>query len=231
MAGYEGIEEWNAAIVYPEEPPFPPFGTPTTQRSLFYRSGLHSGEINILRMCNPALRPYCGVRYVKFDDEIWDQSLQELSAIPPVDALERDTLNAIDIENNLIGFQGGVKYDIWNWGRRFSLQGFANSGVYYNKAKYSNQLEEFEVDYNADGTSTSTSNSSLTIVERSTVAYVGEASLTAVCRLNRCWACRAGYQVLFMDGVSLASDAYLNTGVDDRSLIFHGWHAGLECRR
>ena len=35
--------------------------------------------------------------------------------------LERDTLNAIDIENNLIGFQGGVKYDIWNWGRRFSL--------------------------------------------------------------------------------------------------------------
>ena len=26
MAGYEGIEEWNAAIVYPEQPTFPPFG-------------------------------------------------------------------------------------------------------------------------------------------------------------------------------------------------------------
>ena len=60
---------------------------------------------------------------------------------------------------------------------------------------------------------------------------MGEASITAVCRLNKCWACRAGYQVLFIDGVSLASDAYLDTGVDDRSLIFHGWHAGIECRR
>ena len=52
-----------------------------------------------------------------------------------------------------------------------------------------------------------------------------------MCRLNRCWACRGGYQVLWIDGVHLGRDAYLNTGIDDRSLIFHGWHAGIECRR
>jgi hypothetical protein len=40
-----------------------------------------------------------------------------------------------------------------------------------------------------------------------------------------------GYQVLYIDGVHLASDAYLNSTIDDRSLIFHGWHVGLECRR
>ncbi len=44
--------------------------------------------------------------------------------------------------------------------------------------------------------------------------------------MNKCWACRVGYQVLFIDGVSLASDAYLDTGVDSRSMIFHGWHVG-----
>ena len=64
-----------------------------------------------------------------------------------------DTLNVFDIENNLIGFQGGVKYDVWNWGRRFSLQGFLNSGVYYNKAKYSNLLQEAENGLDGVGTS------------------------------------------------------------------------------
>jgi hypothetical protein len=232
MAGYEGIEEWNAAIVFPETPVFPPFDEPTTRRNLFYRSSLHSGELNIVRTCNPAFRPYCGVRYIKFDDEIWDQSVQEMTPVVPLPGpvSEIDTLNAFDIENNLIGFQGGAKYDVWNWGRRLSLQGFLNSGVYYNKAKCSNLLQEAETIWTSSGV-TSGFNESLTVVEQSNISFVGEASLTAVCRLNRCWACRAGYQVLFMDGVSLASDAYLETGVDDRSLIFHGWHAGIECRR
>ncbi|MEX2091095.1 MAG: hypothetical protein WD971_00385, partial [Pirellulales bacterium] len=234
FAGYEGIEEWNAAIVYPEQPPFPPFGTPTNRRSLYYRSSLHSGELNFLRMCDPAWRPYCGVRYIKFDDEIWDQSIDEVvpPTVPPfADIEDHDTLNIFDVENNLIGFQGGVKYDIWQFGRRLSLQGFLNGGVYYNKAKWSNQQQEFQVNYLADGTVTAASNTDLTIIEKSNVAYVGEASLTAVCRLNKCWACRAGYQVLFIDGLQLASDAYLNSSVEDRSLLFHGWHAGVECRR
>jgi hypothetical protein len=234
MAGYEGIEEWNAAIVYDEVPPFPPFGTPSNRRSLYYRSSLHSGELNIIRMCNPALRPYCGVRYIKFDDEIWDESIDELVppvTPPPADITDTDTLHIFDIENNLIGFQGGAKYDVWNWGRRFSLQGFVNGGVYYNRAKWSNVQEESQVFYGTDGSVVGSTNSSLTVVEESEIAYVGEASLTAVCRLNKCWACRAGYQVLHISGVQLASDAYVQADIDERSLIFHGWHAGIECRR
>lgn len=234
MAGYEGIEEWNAAIVYDETPPFPPFGTPSTRRSLYYRSSLHSGELNIIRMCNPALRPYCGVRYIKFDDEIWDERIDEMvpPVAPPQNAItDTDTLHVFDIENNLIGFQGGAKYDVWNWGRRFSLQGFVNGGVYYNRAKWSNLQSESQVVYGTNGSVVGSNNSSLTVVEESEIAYVGEASLTAVCRLNRCWACRAGYQVLYISGVQLASDAYVQANIDERSLIFHGWHAGIECRR
>ena len=60
------------------------------------------------------------MRYVKFDDEINDQINQEV--LPPFPVRRRrrrsktDTLNIFDIENNLIGFQGGVKYDIWQLG-------------------------------------------------------------------------------------------------------------------
>jgi hypothetical protein len=217
---------------------------------LYYTSSLHSGELNILRMGNPAWRPYCGVRYIKFDDEIWDQNIQ--NALPPLPGpapptvTETDTYNIFDIQNNLIGFQGGLKYDIWNVGRRFSLQGFVNSGVYYNQVKWSNLTKTTETQFTADDTLTPvdpmdppadessvtvSDNSGLTIIERSDIAFVGEASLTAVCRLNRCWACRAGYQILWIDGVQLAEDAYLDTGLESRSLLFHGWHAGIECRR
>ncbi len=244
FAGYEGIEEWNAAIVYPETPSFPPFGTPTERRSLFYRSSLHSGELNFMRMGNPTWRPYFGVRYIKFDDEIWDQNIQEvvppLPGPPPIVTVsQQDTFNIFDIENNLIGFQGGLKYDLWQVGRRFSLQGFVNSGVYYNKAKWSNQLRQQETQFTSDdattivdeSSSTTVSNANLTIIEQSDVAFVGEASLTGVCRLNRCWALRAGYQVLWIDGVALAQDAYLGNDLDGRSLLFHGWHAGVEYRR
>jgi len=256
FAGYEGLEDWNAAIVYPEVPVLvtnpgmpppalvPADGNPTERRSLYYTSSLQSGELNFLRMCNPAWRPYCGVRYIKFEDSVWDVTEQSalvppLPADPPVTVTTENMLNIFNMENNLIGFQGGVKYDIWQYGRRFSLQGFMNGGVYYNRAKWSNLMDTAQTQYTGDDSATvgdqssasSSTTSNLTIIEQSNVAYVGEASLTAVCRLNKCWACRAGYQVLYIDGVHLASDAYLNSTIDERSLIFHGWHAGVECRR
>jgi len=247
FAGYEGIENWHAAIVFPKitiSPP--PLGDvdPSERRSLFYDSSLHSGELNVLRTCSPAWRPYCGVRYIKFDDEIWDQNLQNVlppvpAPLPIIVATETDTYNIFDIENNLIGFQGGVKYDIWQFGRRFSLQGFMNGGVYYNRAKWSNLMKTTETQFTSDdsdtpddeSTVTKVTTSNLSIIEESNIAYIGEASLTGVCRLNKCWACRAGYQVLYINGVHLAQDAYLGTGLDERSLIFHGWQAGVECRR
>jgi hypothetical protein len=250
FAGYEGIEEWNAAIIFEKDPdipePPPPVNPPAVRQSITYRSSLHSAEINFMRMCNPAWRPYCGVRYIKFDDEIWDAVDQIASPpLPSIDPLaevvtETDTLNLFDIENNLIGFQGGVKYDLWQFGRRFSLQGFVNSGVYYNKSKRSNLMQITTTEFTADDTDTPAADetainvstaSNLSIVEQSDVAYVAEASLTSVCRLNRCWALRAGYQVLWIDGLQLADDAYLGESIDSRSLIFHGWHAGVECRR
>ncbi len=259
---YEGIEEWNASVVYPKQPldvgpfTFPPQTQPplpfpegTEQRSLHYRSSLHSGELNFVRHNDPVWRPFCGVRYIKFDDEIndfIDQQAQpplpgpraDVNPIGPVTTTDR--LNLFDIENNLIGFQIGFLHDTWRVNRRFALEGFVNSGVYYNKIKFTNLMGTFTTQEFADNTTTLDDNEARIdfsdtvnndVRELSEISYVAEASLSGVCRLNKCWALRAGYQVLWINNLHLADDAFLDTGVDDRSLFFHGWHAGVECRR
>ena len=63
------------------------------------------------------------------------------------------------------------------------------------------------------------------------ISYEAEASLTGVCRLNKCWALRAGYQVIWLNHVHTAESAYLGDAEASSDLLFHGWHAGLECRR
>jgi hypothetical protein len=245
-AGYEGIDEWNASVVFPKTPlpplpplPFPPLTPPIDQlafqqRTLHYRSNLHSGELNFVRdFCSRVWRPYCGVRYLKFDDEINDFLNQE--APPPFvgdpAVFTTDRINIVDMENNLIGFQVGLRHDLWRPMRRLSIEGFVNAGVYYNRIKHSNfmgelsrrqafgELDSFSGVFNND------------VRELSEISYIGEASLSGVCRLNKCWALRAGYQALWITDLHVAEDAYLNTGIEGRDMFFHGWHAGVEHRR
>jgi hypothetical protein len=276
-AGYEGIEEWNASIVFPKQPldlpdfvilpdpdtlPGDPFPEGTVQRALHYRSSLHSGELNVVRMCHPAWRPYCGVRYVKFDDEINDflnQEGQPPLAGPRTDfigpgmppdieindplgpTITTDRLNLFDIENNLIGFQVGVRHDLWRPNRRLAVEGFVNSGVYYNKIKYTNFMGVFTTQAFGDNTRSPDTDESFLIYESdvvnndvrelSEISHITEASVSGVCRLNKCWALRAGYQALWVTNVHLAEDAFLGTDLEGRSLFFHGWHAGIEHRR
>jgi hypothetical protein len=233
--------------------PGPPFPEGFEQRSLHYRSNYHSGEINFLRGGHKSKwQPYCGVRYMKFDDEIndfIDQSVQPPlpfegpDNVPPGEFLavaSTDRLNLFDIENNLMGFQLGLFHDTWNLNQRFAIEGFVNGGVYYNKIKFTNLMGIFTTQVIADDTSTTGVNEARTdfsdvvnndVRDYSEIAYHGEANLTGVCRLNKCWALRAGYQVLWIDNVHTAEDAYLGEENVNDSLLFHGWHAGIECRR
>jgi hypothetical protein len=270
-AGYEGIEEWNASVVFPKLPidmfALPPPGSPTPpepidlatqQRRLHYRSSLHSGELNFVRdFCSPVWRPYCGVRYVKFDDEINDLIDQQAPpplpgpgdplAVDPLTVTTTDRLNLFDIENNLIGFQVGLRHDLWRPHRRLSIEGFVNTGVYYNKVKYTNLMGTFTTQVTGDDTLPVLADPDLDPIdesrtdfssavnndvrELSEISYMAEASVSGVCRLNKCWALRAGYQALWITDVHVAEDAYLNTGIEGRDLFFHGWHAGVEHRR
>jgi hypothetical protein len=273
---YEGIPQWNASIVYPKlplDPPLlPPPGLPqnidpmnpplvplapadlaTEQRRFHYTSSLHSGALNAIAGSNPTWRPFFGVRYIKFDDEINDFYDQE--APPPLPAqlgvdddppptlpssVVTDRLNLFDVQNNLMGFQVGLLHDTWRVNRRFALEGFINGGVYYNRVKYTNLMGTFTTQFVADNLDTIDFNEQRTdfsdtvnndVREYSEISYVGEASLTGVCRLNKCWALRGGYQALWIANVHLAEDAYLGNENVAQDLLFHGWHAGIECRR
>ncbi len=292
QAVYEGINDWNASIVFPKQTfdnvalPIPPLtGTspggmavPTglntepggpfpqefQQRSLQYRSNLNSGELNFLTNCDPAWRPFFGVRFIRFDDEINDflnQDTQPPTPGPRTDSIspgpvppaapitvndpigptyETDRLNLFHLQNNLMGFQIGLLHDTIQLNERFAFEGFVSGGVYYNKVKYSNVMGVFTTQTYADNTRTVAVDESRTdqsnIVNNdardlSEISYEAEASLTAVCRLNKCWALRAGYQVLWINHLHLADAAYLGNPEADSDLLFHGWHAGIECRR
>ncbi len=251
--GYEGIEEWNAEIVYPK---FTPASDPTIngniivaspdsseQRSVNYRSSLHSGEINFMRWCDPTCDPYLGVRYIRFEDEINDFINQEapapLAGPTPITVTTVDRLNLFELENNLIGFQAGLRKDIWRVGERFTFEGFANTGVYYNKIRRTNLMYTETRQRTNDDTDTSGNETrndvagvmNLDKTELSEISYVSEASLSASCRLNRCWGLRAGYQFLWIANLHLADDAYLGMNGEASDMLFHGWHAGVECRR
>jgi hypothetical protein len=274
QAVYEGVNDWNASIVFPKEdlpafafpiPPFPnteppaPFPEGFQQRALYYRSSLNSGELNFVRNCDPEWRPFCGVRFIRFDDQIRD-SLDQERQIPmagpqtgvtvpgtivgvsdPIGpTFETDRLNLFHLENNLMGFQVGMFHDTIHVNNRFAIEGFVNGGVYYNRVKYSNVMAISTTQTFADNTrSTAFDDSRVDISnitnndsrDLSEISYEAEASLTGVCRLNKCWALRAGYQVLWINHLHMADAAYLGNAEVDTDLLFHGWHAGLECRR
>jgi hypothetical protein len=279
QAVYEGINDWNASIVYPKlttpdidlpippdpntEPPSP-FPERFEQRSLHYRSSLNSGELNFIPNYNPTWRPFFGVRFIKFDDTISDFLNQETQVplpgplttsispgpVPPAAPIivndpigpthETDRLNLFDLENNLMGFQVGLLHDTVRLNERLAIEGFVNGGVYYDRVKYSNVMGVFTTQTFADNTRSTGTGDGRTdesnIVnndhrELSEISYVSEASISGVCRLNKCWALRGGYQVLWIANVHLADAAYLGNPEQADDMLFHGWHAGIECRR
>ncbi len=292
---YEGINDWNASIVFPRTMinnaalSIPPItGTVTTtnngivtptgvstlpggpfpqefqQRSLSYRSDMNSAELNFLPGCDPAWRPFFGVRFIRFDDEINDSLNQETQIplpgprtdsispgpVPPAAPIlvndpigptfETDRFNLFHLDNNLMGFQIGLLHDTVQLNERFAFEGFVSGGVYYNRIKYSHVSGVFTTQTFADNTRSTavddsrTDQSNIVINDArdlSEISCEAEASLTGVCRLNKCWALRAGYQVLWINHLHLADQAFLGDSESDSDLLFHGWHAGLECRR
>lgn len=245
----------------PNTNPPDPFPEGFQQRSLHYRSTLNSGELNFLSCRDPEWRPFFGVRYLKFDESINDFLNQERQiplpgprtdfigpAVPPNIAVndpigptfETDRLNIFHLQNNLMGFQVGLLHDTIRLNERFAIEGFFSGGVYYNQIKYSNVMGVFTTQTFADNTrSTGTNDARVdesNIInndarEYAEISYMSEASLTAVCRLNKCWALRGGYQALWIANVHLADAAYLGDSARADDLFFHGWHFGIECRR
>lgn len=253
---YEGINEWNASVVFPKfspatpdnlAPPLPPntvqLQTSTEQRSVHYRSNLQSLELNF-EPPRENCQPFWGVRYIRVEDDINDLINQEspfpLPGNPAQSTSFTDRLNQFDFTNNLIGMQIGMHESRCRITDRLSIDALANTGIYYNQIRRENLMRRTTTQIIADNTSTPSVNEFLDstatttnrdISEQTEVAYVAEASLSAVCQLNRCVALRGGYQILWIDNLHLAENAYLGLPDNNDNLLFHGWHFGIECHR
>ena len=216
---YFWVDDFAADAVFSNpanDPQAPATDPPTTlvSRGLWlfhYASELQSVELLERRCCGMLNFSY-GFRYVELDE-----------------TLVYDPTVAIDdfffaSRNDLYGLQLGVDGLLWSNCCGLRVDGLAKAGVYYNDADASALIGVNAV---SD--------------RESRAAFVGELGLTARYDIRCDLALRAGYQLLFFDGVSLAADQVPATGnlgnfgtairVDSSSLLYHGLHVGLEYRR
>ncbi|MEM6654798.1 MAG: BBP7 family outer membrane beta-barrel protein [Planctomycetota bacterium] len=244
QVAYEGVFEWNAGAFNPDVPPAGPIApdTPVTQRSLTYRSSLHSLEVNGLRGSNRVFQPFAGIRYIRLADNLDDFADQTAPIpIPPVAGLTvTDVLRTTETKNNLIGFQVGARSELQPTGGRFSFAWYGNAGAYCNLLTRASQLQQTDSFITVDDPMTPDVNEGTIVTSTATsryksdaerMAFVGELGLSGVYQVNRCLKLRLGYQVLVLDGIELGDALFLGNGNSSDTQHYHGWFAGIERRR
>lgn len=207
--GYEGVNDFHALAATDD-------GNPNTGESdITYESRFNSLEVDVLRRTDMPLKVFAGFRYVQLDEDFLD--VEQSTGNDYQDA------NRTKATNRMPGFQIGVTRDAWQLNRWITIEPFGNVGGYLNDFK----REFIEI---VDGAYTTEKN------EFTEMAFIGEAGVTSVLRINRCLALRGGYQVIAFDGVGTALDASLaglngQPTFDRETLIYHGARFGLEYQR
>lgn len=238
QVGYEGINEWEAALVFPDSPAI------GSDRSIDYVSRFNSLEINFLPHTPQPWKVFSGVRYVQFDEKIRDLTTVDrvvpLPADPPAPpAAFVDTSTTHVLKNHLIGFQLGGLRDGWQVGEWLSFSGFANAGVYHNDHDRRDVDSTITTVITSDDISTVADEYSETVSIASTrdrrtfseIAFLAEAGANVSLKLTPCLALKSGYQVIMLDGVGEGFDAFFNPDFDPSTVLFHGLQFGLEYRR
>ncbi len=134
------------------------------------------------------------------------------------------------VGNDLFGFQLGGDAALWEHGS-FRLNALGKAGVYHNDASGSSRL-------NLGALPTTLGSGRDTARE---TAFLAELGVNGTMQLTRHVALRAGYRVLYVDGVATAGGLVQNTGnltaganqtpialAADHSLLYHGANVGLE---
>lgn len=231
QVGYEGINDWDASF------------TPNNVagREVTYQSRINSLEFNFLKRMPRAMQIFSGFRFLQLDEDLIDFTTEPRAApVFPGEETFVDSGNSYLVENQLFGFQLGARRDAWNFGRWLSLESFVNAGVYCNQA--TREFVDLTVTTTVTPDDPSTvdtneynrvSNSFQSTEERrfSEIAFVGEAGLSAVLRINQCLAVRGGYQMLVVDGVSPALFDPTLVGFNGETNFYHGLKLGVEYRR
>jgi len=169
-----------------------------------------------------------GARYIRLDERFRHTTLVD---VPGAAAAGRQgNLDyRVSTKNDLVGFQLGADVYVCAIPSRFWFGGDVKAGIYGND---SHQRTIFQADSIANFSEG---------VNGQKASLVSEANLIAVFRINSHLSLRGGYQVLYIDGVALATEnfdstppaAYQGAGRtpvlnDGGSVLYHGLTAGLE---
>jgi len=159
--------------------------TRDTDLSSRYVSQVSNFELNVKRPVNDWITGLAGFRFVEFNEHLGLFMDQHEVFSPHVHVMSF---------NDLYGFQLGTEIKVWDRGGPFRLGALGKAGIYGNSARnrallYDDPAEDPGVDS----------------ASKSHLAFVGEIGLVGTYQISRRLAVRIGYQVMWLDGVALAS--------------------------
>ena len=218
---------------------FPPGGFPQTDNailhSIAYSSSMDNFELNFRRRytgpnCRVQASVLAGVRYFYLleDFQYFTEGLDTDLVTPGNQAGTMDY--NIRARNSLTGFQVGA--DLWStFIPGIKAGGEIKAGAFGN---YGNQTTVINV---TEPSATFNEN-----VDMNDIALVADANLMVIWRFNPNWTFRAGYFLLYIDGVALAPEQFnqspppnlvspslrIPAKNDNGSAVYHGGFAGLE---
>lgn len=175
-----------------------------------YNSLLRSAEFNVRRERSDWLTLLAGFRYV---------NLQESLVVDQVGFFS----HRVDTRNHLYGGQVGAEVFFGARGK-IRLDGWAKAGIFGTDAHSDYSFSDIVFPFNGFNAAG----------RQGQVSFVGDLGLTASYRLTDHIVLRGGYQLLWIDGVALASDQFNVQPVDGFGVgttggaFYHGALAGLE---
>jgi hypothetical protein len=195
-----------------------------------YRSVINSAEANVFSTSHE-WRDYAegwltvdwlaGFRYV---------GVEEQATIDMNCCVGPDVVNvpySVRTRNNMFGAQIGNRSRL-TW-ERWALEGWAKAGLLGNSQE---QLQSALIDYKG------TLQRGATSSWGSGVGFIGDINMSAIYRLTDVWGIRAGYNLIWIDGLALAPNQFdftvnSNSGtnlVSGGGIFMQGANLGLEAR-
>jgi len=173
-----------------------------------------------------------GVRYLQLTEDL-DYKTRTVGVFNPQQLPGPYFMDySVGTNNSLTGFQFGS--DVWMTiipGLRLGAEGKA--GIYGNHSHQNTSIYATSIPLGYFET-----------MRSDDVAFIGEVNFSAIYRVNYHWTIRAGYDVLFLDGLSLATENFnpgqpfvdnptlvpsrVPTLNDNGQILFHGWNIGVE---
>lgn len=223
---YFGVDSWNSTAgpvtsanggVVWFQTPIGNVETAATSTAA-YTSRLHSFEVNARHPLNNRFAVLAGFRYVDLEDGNLSMVVAQTANTATAD---------VGAANYLYGFQVGGDGLLWSSGR-FCIDGIVRAGVFGNDARNFAVL-----------TQTATPTVLASAATDDHVAFVGEVGLGGVYQVNQWCFARAGWRVLWIEGVARAANqvavsnptagtATVNT---DGSPLYNGFYFGFEIVR